>query len=136
MIYRCSPCGSYPCILGSDYLGVGYDAVQGQSTGVPILQFTFDQKNFWVNPFQRNHSGVYSVADQVLAVESYGMKTYSWAFEEAYSYSKFLATQSGLDISSILDSSGWFGLQASNFYCVILQPLIKLLLGCRNATKG
>jgi hypothetical protein len=79
---------------------------------------------------------VYSVADQVLAVESYGMKTYSWAFEEAYSYSKFLATQSGLDISSILDSSGWFGLQASNFYCVILQPLIKLLLGCRNATKG
>lgn len=92
-------------------MGVGYDAVQGQSTGVPILQFTFAQKNVWSNPFQSNHSATYSLADQIIAVESYGMKTLTWSFEEAFSYSKFLATQYGLEVSSVLDSSGWFASQ-------------------------
>jgi hypothetical protein len=46
-----------------------------------------------------------------MAVNIFGMKTYTWSFEDTFSYSKFLASQQGLDVSTIVDSSGWFASQ-------------------------
>lgn len=59
-------CNDFPCLPGVEVLGMGWDAVHGQTRPLPVVEYTYTHVKKYYNPC--NSSAAYLVPDQITVI--------------------------------------------------------------------
>mmetsp|Transcript_9276 Transcript_9276/g.12773 ORF Transcript_9276/g.12773 Transcript_9276/m.12773 type:complete len:313 (+) Transcript_9276:371-1309(+) len=83
---------SFP-LEGLNHLGVGFDVIQGRPK-IPIVQYTFDSKSSWYNPFTHQRT---ETPDEVSVSVSASFRKQVVAFSGVTAYTQALANASAVE---------------------------------------
>lgn len=67
-------CNDFPCLPGVEVLGMGWDAVHGQTRPLPVVEYTYTQVKKYYNPC--NSSAAYLVPDQITVITQTQLNMY------------------------------------------------------------
>jgi hypothetical protein len=93
LLFACAHlCSSFP-LEGLNFLGVGYDVIHGKAK-MPIVQYTYETKSSWFNPFTHQRT---DVPDEVSVSVSASFRKYVAAFSGVAAYTQAVANASAVE---------------------------------------